>query len=220
MYSSDFNDWFPVTSVGSVNNYPSKVNYIGGIHYTRYIYSGAANTRVPITYTNTDQNLGYLYAGGMVPNPAVFFCPSFSEAATTSLNGSLSIESYSTPGFMSTDSGGVTRSSYMFNPRLASPTANSLRQYQKTSNVKALDVLTIDYLASAAGTPGVPFNINFWAHYSSKGVNTLFTDGSVKFTVLNNTQLNNIAGALNSDEFGGTWALQYNTLFNYLQAAP
>src|ERR1700744_882891 len=41
MYAGDFNDFYPIVSVGSVNSYPSSVNHIAGIHYTRYIYSGA-----------------------------------------------------------------------------------------------------------------------------------------------------------------------------------
>jgi prepilin-type N-terminal cleavage/methylation domain-containing protein len=226
MYASDFGEKFPPVSVGSVNSWPGTVNYINGIHYTRYIFGGAANVRVPNTYENdangNDQNLGYLYAGGMLANPAVFFCPSFSEAPLGSQNAALSIAAYSNPTFLSTDGSGQARSTYMFNPRLADPTVSKpVRAYQKTSDVRQLDVFTIDYLANPSNDspPGVPYNPANWAHYPSKGMDTLFTDGSARFANLNPVQFNNISTALHSTE-GSNWPLQYNTLFNYLQTAP
>ena len=233
MYAGDFNDWYPITSVGSVNNYPSSVNHIAGIHYTRYVYSGPANTVMPNGYTNgVDQNLGYLYAGGLIPNPAVFYCPSFSDAAANSQDAALSVLTYSNPRFISTDGSGNIRSSYMFNPRLvnaenyAAGGNNILRAYQKTSSVRALDVFTIDYLASAAtattttGTSttaaGVPFDLNDWCHYPSKGVNVLSTDGSAKFGLFNPTYFNVIVNNLQSGESATSMA-GYDQIFTALQ---
>jgi prepilin-type N-terminal cleavage/methylation domain-containing protein len=39
MYADDFNGWYPIVSVGTANHYPSSVNHILGIQYTRYIYA-------------------------------------------------------------------------------------------------------------------------------------------------------------------------------------
>src|ERR1700744_1122917 len=149
MYAGDFNDWFPIVSVGSVNNFTTSGNHIAGIHYTRYIYHGpnADGTVMPASYQAsatgpTDDNLGYLYAGGMVQNARVFFCPSFSDAVPGSPNYPLSAEYYSNPQFMSVLSNGAIRSSYMYNPRLVSVSAttyNNLRKYQKTSDAKTVD---------------------------------------------------------------------------------
>jgi prepilin-type N-terminal cleavage/methylation domain-containing protein len=240
MYASDFADWYPITSVGAVNDYPTSVNHIEGIHYTRYIYCGQPNTPVPNSYTNSggngDQNLGYLYAGGMIGNPNVFFCPSFSDAAQGSQDAVLSVGQYSDPIFMSTDSSGNTRSSYMYNPRLMNAAGyssggnNISRAYPKTSSVKMLDVFTIDYLASAAtattaiGTSataaGVPFNMNNWCHYPSKGVNSLFTDGSARFCEISSpTLFSDIVNTLQSGE-SATSMLQYNTIFTFMQNEP
>ncbi len=234
MYAGDFNDWYPITSVGSVNSYPSSVNHIAGIHYTRYIYSTTPNTQIPNSFVNgSDQNLGYLYAGGMIANPAVFFCPSFSDAAAGSQDAALSIGAYSTPTFISTDTSGNVRSSYMFNPRLVNAAAyssggnNISRRYSKTSAVKMLDVFTIDYLASAAtattatGTTstaaGVPFDANDWCHYPSKGLDSLFTDGSARFCDISSpTLFGQIVTGLQSGE-SATSMLQYDTIFTFMQ---
>jgi prepilin-type N-terminal cleavage/methylation domain-containing protein len=229
IYSTDFNDWYPIESVGAYNNFPSKVNRIGGIHYTRYVYHSVnINTPVPTGYSldsmghPLDQNLGYLYAGGMVPDARVFYCPAYTDASTASQNFPLTAQAYSTPHFMSTDSNTAdpeVRSSYMFNPRMQSAAGYGAdgpitRRYQKSSDPRALDVFMIDYLAST-GT-GVPFTIDNWAHWPSKGLQTLFTDGSSRFAVLNPTQFGNISAALTSNE-DAVSAQRYDTLFNYLQ---
>ncbi|MGH7951974.1 MAG: prepilin-type N-terminal cleavage/methylation domain-containing protein [Limisphaerales bacterium] len=235
IYASDFGGWYPITSVGVANNYPGSVNHIKGIHYTRYIYDGTANMRVPATYiSGKDQNLGYLYAGGMIPNPGVFFCPSFSDAPANSQDAALSKESYSDPSFMSTDGSGNTRSSYMFNPRLqnadgySSGGANIWRKYQKDSDVKNSDVFVIDYLASAAtaltaaGTtttaPGVPFNADNWCHYPSEGVNTLWTDGAASFAKFNPFWFNAVVTTLQSGESANSM-IGYDQLFTYMQSS-
>ena len=113
MYANDFNGWYPIVSIGAFNNYPTKVNYLGGIVYTRYFYTtdGAPDgTVMPkgyvngtgIPYNGFDQNLGYLYGGGMIPDGHAFFCPAFSDVSSNSPLYILTPEYYSTPQFMST----------------------------------------------------------------------------------------------------------------------
>jgi hypothetical protein len=136
-----------------------------------------------------DQNLGFLYAGGMIPDARVFWDPSYEGTQSKVLTW----EEYSKPPqypFPSTDTlnGNNIRSSIMFNPRMVDAAGgNNLRKYQKTSNANQRDILMTDYLSNestTAGenpTPGVPFDPQHWAHFPSKGLNTTFTDGSVVF---------------------------------------
>ncbi|HEU6446807.1 MAG TPA: prepilin-type N-terminal cleavage/methylation domain-containing protein [Verrucomicrobiae bacterium] len=240
VYVADFDDWYPVVTVGAGNPYGT-VNHLSGIHYTRYIMdtSQPDGTVVPLNYlkpwngkgansaqTMSDDNLGYLYAGGMIPDGHTFYCPTFADATPASPIYSLSAEYYSNPQFMSVHGNGAVRASYMFNPRIKVPQAsgyNTERKYQKTTDVRTWDVFTIDYLscpaADGASPPGVPFNANNWTHWPSKGLSTLYTDGSAKFATLNPDQLNKIVTLLTSDE-SQVSQLRYDTLFNYLQQSP
>jgi prepilin-type N-terminal cleavage/methylation domain-containing protein len=198
LYSNDFGDWYPIEAVGAANTFPSKINYMSGIHYTRY-FTGAGtgllpvNTAVPPNYkpfnlVNGCQNLGFLYGGGYIANPAAFYCPSFSDAPLTAPNAQLSIETYSTPVFLSSDSGGTVRCSYMFNPRMVdgqglNGAANDLRKYQKVTDAKVRDVLCVDYMANPGGFTGVPFDLQHWSHWPSKGLMVLWTDGSASYSL-------------------------------------
>ena len=229
VYANDFNGWLPIWG-GYDAMHP--VNKINGISYTRYIYSSSApdGTVMPKAYAlgtdaygGWDQNLGYLYGGGMIRNGHAFFCPAFADASTNSLLYQLSSKFYSTPEFMSVHVSGAIRSSYTFNPRLATPTAGSLRAYQKVTDVNALDIFAVDYLANGNidGTPsiGVPFTPDNWAHWPFRGLQAGFTDGSARFgTITDPVLFNNIVTKL--DSTGSLWPLQYNALFNALKNAP
>jgi prepilin-type N-terminal cleavage/methylation domain-containing protein len=198
LYSNDFGDWYPIEAVGGANNYPSKVNYMGGIHYTRYFSSSPnPNQHIPPGYQpfgnqaggpNNNQNLGYLYGGGFIANPAVFYCPSFSDAPATAPNAALSIETYSNPTFISSDGGAIVRCTYMFNPRMVDGqglqgTPNTLRKYQKVTDAKVRDVLCVDYMANPNASGGVPFDLQHWSHWPSKGLMVLWTDGSASYSL-------------------------------------
>jgi prepilin-type N-terminal cleavage/methylation domain-containing protein len=196
MYAGDSQDWYPVVTLGAANGNAANTpwfNHLGGLHYTRYVYVSSASTHVqmPMKYDTPnrgtgDQNLGYLYAGRMIPNAKVFWDPSYDDTA----NKWLTWEEYDYPPqapFPATDlsaTGNNIRSSIMFNPRMVdAATGNNLRKYGKTTDVKQRDVLMTDYLENPTGaaTPGVPFTPVWWAHYPSKGLNTCFMDGSVVF---------------------------------------
>jgi prepilin-type N-terminal cleavage/methylation domain-containing protein len=182
LYAGDFHDYYPICTVGTANS-GGKFNYLGGEHYTRYVYaSGYVNTNVPSNYNADDQNLGYLYAGGYAANPSIFFCPSFNGLPPP--NNSMSLSAYTTPSFMSTDGSGNVRSSYLFNPReVSASTGNNLRAYQRTSTTPGHRFFTMDYVENATdGDPaGMLFNGATFPHWPSRGWNVLFTDGSVDY---------------------------------------
>jgi len=243
LYANDFSDWYPITSVGAANSYPTKVDRLGGIHYTRYIYStDGAPDGTPmqsgyalgagVPFSGMDQNLGYLFGGGMMADGHTFFCPSYAEAAPDSSLFILSADYYQfpatpTPGtFMSVHINSSIRSSYMFNPRMDS--GYTQRRYQRITDVKVLDVFCIDYIATdvASGltgttiNPGIPADAIHWAHFPSIGMSTLFTDGSARFVNLAYNPTYLAAIEKNFDSNSGSWAAQYNGLFNDIQNAP
>ncbi len=240
VYCNDFNDWYPPVSVGGVNDYPTKLNYINGIHYTRYIYGDNNPSDGDLmpqgyatgqgTYKGFDQNLGYLYGGGMITDGRTFFCPTYSDAGPNSPIYTLSADYYGPPNvaqFMSTHFNSSIRSSYIFNPRMSPTTGGSQRKYQKVTDVKVRDVLALDWLSSANtanpdGTPsgklGAPFDAQHWTHWPSRGLSTAFTDGSAQFVTLRPYVFDNMATKL--DSTGSFWAIQYNGLYDGLRDAP
>ena len=197
IYAGDFTDFYPIWG-GYDASHP--VNVIKGEHYCRYVYtSGGAgvgnNAKVPQQYMSpgspngTFENLGYLYAGGIIGNAKVLWCPSFSGISSSGGGPSaLSVENYSTPSFMSTDGGGIVRSTYLYNPRQMNAAAGNdtgnKRAYEKASQPRRRDIFMTDYIENptGAGTPGIPFNSQNWAHWPAKGWTVMFTDGSVVFT--------------------------------------
>jgi hypothetical protein len=127
-------------------------------------------------------NLGLPYSMNLLGNGKVLYCPCFTAA------NSRSIDNYSTPVFMSTDSNGIVKATILFNPRVVNPAgwvAGSsdpalLRAYQKTSDVRRTDVFATDFLEGTTTSP-MTYTANSFAHYPSKGWVTLFTDGAAKF---------------------------------------
>ncbi len=230
IYAGDFNDYFPICNIGADNPAP-KFDYLDGVQYAyAVIWNNGnaddlpANTHVPQKYYDDEDNLGLLYGGNEVGNPATFFCPAI---APTSLLG---IQQYSNPVFMSTDGSGRVRSTYLYNPRTLSSglgaawgessTRNDLRKYEKTSQARQMDVFCTDYLADPNGTSpaGMPFVQTYWPHYPSKGLVTGFTDGSVKFVEFNPLYFNAIVKNLTTDQTTPS-VETYDEIFTFLQNA-
>jgi prepilin-type N-terminal cleavage/methylation domain-containing protein len=241
MYAGDFNDWYPVCTLGAGNQggttYPTE-NCLLGIHYSRYFATGPGNYEtVPPSYETYDQNAGLLYGGGFVQNASSFWCPLLMDPA-------LEISYYQTNNGIRTDGSSSIRIPYMYNPRCvnyktATPVTLSttvpVRKYNKTSDVHQLDVFIMDYIDAGNGsansgpdptgtTTGVPFNEQDWAQYPSKGIEVAFTDGSVKYCSLNVTTGIAAAPTLMSEielyfsnAESGTSYVQYNNLFNVCQ---
>ena len=192
IYSGDNNDWYPYWYDQATH----PVNKINAAQYTRYVVQtgSAINTQVPkgVPSNNSSggawefQNLGFIYNANLIGNGKVLFCPSFANTP-----GSLLVpDVYSTPQFMSTDSGvsgGVprVRSSINFNPH--ADTTTNLRLFQKTSDSARSGMghklLAMDYIGGTQIGTTVPigFSSANFAHFPSKGWDVLFTDGSVKF---------------------------------------
>jgi len=237
MYSGDFNDWYPVWDDPD-GSHP--VNLLKGEHYTRYVFgsNGDPNKQIPQTYMlngaggsgftgntpgNSDQNLGYLYAGSFIADGRALWCPAYSSSTGTT--NALSWQAYANPIFISTDGSGNVRSSYEFNPRMVNGTltgtANNLRRYQKTSDPMARDVFMTDYQqnpsANGDTTPGIPFLAQYWAHWPSKGVMACYTEGSACYAYTPNAYILATQNLI-SDETAKS-AAQYDILWNNYQIA-
>jgi hypothetical protein len=77
---------------------------------------------------------------------------------------------------MTTDAGGDVRSSYLYNPRTINAGnhpgyIDTHRRYQKDSQVQPHRLFTVDVIQGQ----------NFWAHFSDRGFNVLFTDGAASW---------------------------------------
>ena len=237
MYSGDFNDWYPVWDDPD-GSHP--VNLLKGEHYTRYVFgsNGDPNKQIPQTYMlngaggsgftgntpgNSDENLGYLYAGSFIADGRALWCPAYSSSTGTT--NALSWQAYANPIFISTDGSGNVRSSYEFNPRMVNGTltgtANNLRRYQKTSDPMARDVFMTDYQqnpsANGDTTPGIPFLAQYWAHWPSKGVMACYTEGSACYAYTPNAYILATQNLI-SDETAKS-AAQYDILWNNYQIA-
>ena len=220
MYAGDFNDWYPIWfDVTDPTGHP--LNYLNGEHYARYIEGpngGPANTPLPASYILPNsmqlQNLGYLYGGKYVAGGNVLYCPSFLPPSP------LAPDVYSTPSFMSTDSGGLVRSTYSFNPRVVNPSNyNSLRAYQRTRDNPGHRLFMLDYIEGPTSPPGgMAFNPANFPHYPSKGWVVTFTDGSCKF--ISSPAAFALATSPTFVTQESTASLiQYNTIFNDLEAS-
>jgi prepilin-type N-terminal cleavage/methylation domain-containing protein len=171
MYAGDNIDKFPAW--GPDPTHPE--NVINGLWYTRYIYVGPANYPVPLDLAQgvaapgQYQNLGYIYTSKFVGDGQVLFCPSLPAESA------IAADRYSTPRFMSTDSGGDARSSYMYNPWI-DPAKGNIRLFTKASQASAHKIFIMDYLSGVNGG-----NVNLFAHARLKGWCVVFTDGSAGF---------------------------------------
>jgi prepilin-type N-terminal cleavage/methylation domain-containing protein len=226
IYAQDYTDWYPVWV-----DLPGGhlLNQLRGEHYTRYVVgpqTSANNVRVPQDYNAAGfqfNNLGYLFAGKLVGDGHVLYCPSYPRGSV------LSADEYSVPAFMSTCgpqspigsiTPGIVRSSYLYNPRMVDATnSNTLRAYQKVSQSGGHKLFLMDYLENPNGTapPGMPFDLTYFSHYPSKGWVVLFTDGSARF-LYSQPAFTLATTQLITDESVTTYKL-YNAIFEYLEAA-
>ncbi len=216
-YAGDFGDYWPVWG-GYDGAHP--VNKLVGEHYCRYVYTGPNdNYQVPTIYTTpgdavngTWENLGYLYPGHYIGDAKVLWDPSFSSKSE------LSIDNYSNPQYLSTDTGGIVRSTILFNPRQVSATNNVdvNRAYQKTALTPGHKLFAMDYLEQySQSAPGMPWAPDSWAHYPGTGWVVLFTDGAVRYCQ-NQLAYNLAVTQLVTAESNQTY-MQYNQIFDYLE---
>ena len=191
IYANDYNDYFPICTVGTANN--GTFNHLADAHYTYYIYSGAANTAVQQGIQGGFDCLGRLYETHGMANGMALYCPAYPNASI------LNPAQYSTPSFMSTDNGfngaagPSVRGSMLYNPHVFDPTNTEpnngglVRLFQKTGSIVPAKVFGTDYLdaptndAHGYSAPVATFGPNYYAHYPAQGFDVLFTDGSVQF---------------------------------------
>lgn len=233
IYAGDYSDWYPVWL-----DLPGghKLNEINQAQYTRYVVQtgNAPNTPVPQGVPSANvttmvpewefQNLGFLYDNKLIGSGAVLYCPSFADVA----GSVLTMTTYSTPTFMSTDSGisGGTprvRSSIDFNP-WANTNSMNVRLFQKTTDTGragiGLRVFAMDYIGGGGiGTTTTPsgYNPYNFPHYPSKGWDVLFTDGSVK--LCKSERAFELVTAPGYDPDSAT-PQQYEPILEALEAAP
>jgi hypothetical protein len=166
MYANEYRGWLPICTV-----HPNAINVLNGLSYTRYVSFGPANTTVP---TNGGGSisfdcLGYLYHAGLAPKGQIFYCPD-------QWGSPLGADAYSP--LLTTDSGGVVRGSYAFNPRTVDATNSVLlRRYQKTSDLQPHKILAADYFGNLTPPTGNPS-----PHFREGGLNVLLSEGSVQFS--------------------------------------
>jgi prepilin-type N-terminal cleavage/methylation domain-containing protein len=192
IYAADFNDWYPVWADHLSNPSGHPVNEI---HSQGYAYWLVGPKAVPTGVTisqNADksvydfQNLGLLYAGGLVGDARVLYDPAFNVANSKNMPD---INSYSTPSFLSPDGSGQVYSSYLYNPRVVnaagyqagnSKDPATLRLMPKQSRAQH-KLFMMDYVQTPDLATPVAFNASSFAHYPSKGFCVLFGDGAARF---------------------------------------
>jgi prepilin-type N-terminal cleavage/methylation domain-containing protein len=169
MYAEDSAGLLPPWRAGQVANQ----DLINDPQYCRYAFFGPAATLVPKGELPAGwevHNLGYLYATKYIGDGALYFCP-----ALTSKDSPFSAAHYSplltTPP---PPENPFIRTSYLFNPRVVDATSNRLRRFRKTSQFQERSVLMVDLMGQGTDMNSIP-------HFRDKGLNTLFTDGSVSF---------------------------------------
>ena len=226
-YANDYNDYFPICTVGGYNN-PPTFDHLGDAHYTYYVGqfgTAAAGTQIQqkilpgVGGRPPFDCLGYLYATHMMDNGKALYCPAYPD---TSL---LSYSQYSSPVFMTADVNGEVRATMLYNPYIVDtswtlPNAQA-RLFQKTSNVIPSKLFGTDYLdAPTSDQPGYVapktlFGPNYYAHYPAVGFDVLFTDGSVQF-VQSVTTFNTVAQGLTTTESAAS-AFQYAEIYTNLE---
>jgi prepilin-type N-terminal cleavage/methylation domain-containing protein len=185
VYAGDYNDWFPVW-YDKTNPSGHPLNELHAEDYASFVVGPSSpGVNLPVSQSANFQfnNLGLLYLTKLIGDGKILYCPSFSS------KNSRGIDAYSKPQFMSTDSSqGVVKSTVLYNPRVvdagsytaAQSDPPTRRVFQKTSDVRRLDLFSVDFLEGSSTGP-MQFTGDAFAHWPSKGWVVLFTDGSAKF---------------------------------------
>ena len=124
VYAADAGDWYPVWADHLSNPSGHPLNEIHSQRYALYTIgpaSAGVNAQINQNVSKSIfdfQNLGLLYAGGLIGDGKTLYDPAFSAANSASISYMASINAYSQTNFYSTDSGGNAYASYLFNPRV------------------------------------------------------------------------------------------------------
>ena len=232
VYATDANDFYPVWSdhLSNPSGHP-----LNEIHSQRYAYytvgPKSAGANAPMTPNSSRstfdfQNLGLLYAAGLIGDGRALYDPAFNTLSTQNPSYMASISAYSQTNFYSTDSGGNAYSSYLYNPRVvnaagyqpgSSKDPATLRLMQKQNQARH-KLFMMDFVQQPDTSGSLIFNPNSFAHFPAKGFSVLFADGAAKFI--------GSKGALSivlSGSFSTQQSLQsctdYDRLFDALEAS-
>jgi hypothetical protein len=156
--------------------------------YGRYIYtdpSGQAGVKVPnkITVNQAFQNLGFLYPLNLAGDGSVYYCPGF----TAKPNSFLGAREYSPlltadgPNSTYGTGAGDVRSSYCWN-LWAKLTAQNIRLYQKTSDIKqSVKCMTVECFIPYGPNPNSAIiDPNVCAHDRERMLVVGYSDFSVQ----------------------------------------
>jgi prepilin-type N-terminal cleavage/methylation domain-containing protein len=238
-YANDYNDYYPVCTVGNGNKGGvfNKLNYVDYTMYFGPVQPAGTPIAAPGIRANYYDCLGFLYETRAVGNGKCCYCPGFTGA-----NNTHSADYYSNPTFMCNGANNYSIvDSTLYNPRIVDANAanpTDLRAFQKTSSTWS------EPAGQTAGNPGSGgshlfatdfigsqdnvnsfYGPNCFAHFPAQGFDVLFTDGSVHFVqsvqAFNMVAgINNpgaaIQGPLNIAE-SATSNAQFDQLFNYLE---
>jgi prepilin-type N-terminal cleavage/methylation domain-containing protein len=229
VYAADSSDWYPVWSDHLSNPAGHPLNEIHSQRYALYTVGPAnagANAGISPNSSRTVydfQNLGLLYAAGLLGNGRVLYDPAFNTAAATNM---ASLNAYSQPAFYSTDGSGNAYSSYLYNPRVvnaagyqagSSKDPATLRLIQKQSQA-GHKLFMMDFVQEPDTSGNLIFNANSFAHYPSKGFCVLFADGSARF-ITSQSALSVVLSGTFSTQQTLQSCTAYDTLFNDLESS-
>jgi prepilin-type N-terminal cleavage/methylation domain-containing protein len=240
VYANEYDDWYPVWSDHLANPGGHPLNEI---HSQSYAYWAVgpeavpANTPIPQNASKTVydfQNLGLLYCTRAAGDGKILFDPAFNASSSPAQP---SINTYSFPSFLSSDSGnngtggasgtgGEVFSSYLFNPRVVNAAGyqmgaqhdpTTLRLMQKQSQARH-KLFMMDYVQTPdLGIPPV-FGPASFAHYPSKGFCVLFADGSSGLMSSVSALTNLLSGSFTTVQTQPS-CVGYDNLFDELEAA-
>jgi prepilin-type N-terminal cleavage/methylation domain-containing protein len=178
MYSTDFGDWLPPVELPG-----HQFNEFRALHYGRYIWTSEPAMpayRVPKIGppggAQQFQNHGPLYPMNAAGDGGIFYCPAFNAK-----NSALGRLSYIP--LLTSDNGGIVRSSYVWNPWAEDKGSGYYRMFPKMSSIAAKSgskIMLVEFIQNTSGNPNVPLDPNNVAHSYDKVLNVMFADSSVR----------------------------------------
>jgi prepilin-type N-terminal cleavage/methylation domain-containing protein len=175
LYVNDYNDWLPPSSgIGSQTGF----NVVAQEEYGAVVWQGPQNTP-KLTHSEpvvgTYENYGYLFLINVAGDGGIFFCPAY-NAKKTSTYSSTAYQPLLTP--VSYTGYSSIAGSYIWNPWVG---ANNVRLYQKSTDFKQVQVLSMEHLVNANATAtDMTMNPASVAHDRFKQEVVLYSDYSVK----------------------------------------
>ena len=230
VYATDSNDYYPVWSDHLSNPSGHPLNEIHSQRYALYTV-GPANAGANATITPCAnksvfdfQNIGLLYAGGLIGDGRALYDPAFNSLDSSSLSYMASIKAYSQPSYYATDASGNAYSSYLFNPRVVdaadyqagnSKDPATLRLMQKQSQAQH-KLFMMDFVQTPDTSGALIFNVNSFAHFPSKGFCVLFADGAARFVSSKPALAIVLSGTFQTQQSVQS-CVDYDNLFNALE---